>query len=61
MQSNMTEMLTPGDAEQMIQNTIEQTRIRYVLVVVISLPVAVLYPFIQKYFVKGVMLGSIKG
>ena len=61
MQSNMTEMLIPGDAEQMIQNTIEQTRIRYVLVVVISLPVAVLYPFIQKYFVKGVMLGSIKG
>lgn len=61
MQSNMTEMLPPGDTTQMLKNTIEQTRIRYVLVVVISLPVAVLYPFIQKYFVKGVMLGSIKG
>lgn len=61
MQSNLTEMLLPGDTEQMLKNTIEQTRIRYVLVVVVSLPVAVLYPFIQKYFVKGVMLGSIKG
>lgn len=61
MASGLTELLDPGDTAQMLKNTIEQTRIRYVLVVVISLPVAVLYPFIQKYFVKGVMLGSLKG
>lgn len=35
--------------------------IRYSLIVVASLPLLVLYPFIQKYFVKGVMIGSVKG
>ena len=35
--------------------------LKYSLIVVSSLPVLVLYPFAQKYFVKGVMLGSLKG
>ena len=33
----------------------------YATIVVSSIPMLVLYPFIQKYFVKGVMVGSIKG
>ncbi len=35
--------------------------IKYALIVVSSAPIIALYPFIQKFFVKGVMLGSIKG
>jgi multiple sugar transport system permease protein/putative aldouronate transport system permease protein len=35
--------------------------IKYAVIVVGSLPVIVLYPFIQKYFAQGVMIGSIKG
>ena len=35
--------------------------IKYAVIVVSSLPVLVLYPFLQKYFVQGVMIGSIKG
>ena len=35
--------------------------IKYALIVVASLPVMMLYPLIQKYFVKGIMIGSIKG
>ena len=35
--------------------------IKYGLIVVSSLPVLCLYPFVQKYFVKGVMIGSVKG
>ena len=34
---------------------------KYVLIIVSSLPMLILYPFIQKYFIKGVMIGSIKG
>ena len=35
--------------------------IKYAVIVVGSLPVLILYPFVQRYFVKGVMIGSIKG
>jgi len=34
---------------------------RYALIVVTVLPVLLVYPFVQKYFEKGVMVGSIKG
>lgn len=35
--------------------------IKYATIVVATLPILCLYPFIQKYFVKGVMVGAIKG
>lgn len=34
---------------------------KYSLIIVSSIPVMILYPFIQKHFVKGVMIGSVKG
>ena len=34
---------------------------KYSLIIISSVPVLVLYPFIQKHFVKGVMIGSVKG
>ncbi|MEA4889860.1 MAG: carbohydrate ABC transporter permease [Clostridiaceae bacterium] len=38
-----------------------QDLIKYALIVVASAPILLLYPFVQKYFVKGVMIGSLKG
>lgn len=35
--------------------------LKYSLIIVSSLPIICMYPFVQKYFVKGVMIGSIKG
>ncbi len=35
--------------------------IKYATVIVATVPILVLYPWIQKYFVKGVMIGSLKG
>ncbi len=35
--------------------------IKYAVMVISTLPIMALYPFVQKYFVKGVMMGSIKG
>lgn len=35
--------------------------VKYSMIVIASAPMMVLYPFVQKFFVKGVMLGSVKG
>lgn len=34
---------------------------KYALILIASIPMLILYPFLQKYFVKGVMIGSVKG
>jgi len=54
--------------EEMMNVTAEQSQrlaivevMKYAIIVFGSLPVIVLYPFVQKYFVKGVMIGSVKG
>lgn len=38
-----------------------QATLKYVTIVVSTLPLMMIYPFVQKYFIKGVMIGSIKG
>ncbi len=35
--------------------------LKYAIIVVSSAPLLILYPFVQKHFVKGVMIGSVKG
>lgn len=35
--------------------------VKYGVIVVASVPVLIVYPFLQRYFIKGVMIGSIKG
>lgn len=35
--------------------------IKYGVIIVASIPLLIVYPFVQKYFVKGVMIGGIKG
>ena len=35
--------------------------LKYATMIVATLPVMCLYPFLQKYFVKGVMIGAVKG
>lgn len=53
--SEMTIGSDPGE-KQMIGEII-----KYALVIVATAPVLTLYPFLQKYFVKGVMIGALKG
>ncbi|WNQ13364.1 carbohydrate ABC transporter permease [Paenibacillus aurantius] len=44
-----------------IQRVLEGETIKYAMVIVANLPMLLLYPFLQKYFVKGVLIGAIKG
>ena len=59
--ANQIDMSTVTDPE--LQLRIAQTAdvIKYALIVVSTIPVIIIYPFVQKYFVKGVMIGSVKG
>lgn len=36
-------------------------QLKYGVIVVSTLPLLVVYPFVQKYFAKGVMVGAVKG
>ena len=49
------------DTELMVVRQGMADLLRYSLIMVASVPIWCAYPFVQKYFVKGVMIGSIKG
>ena len=40
---------------------IEREIIKYATIIVSTVPILMLYPFLQKYFAKGVMIGAVKG
>ena len=50
-----------GDASDMARRAMRAETIKYAICVLASIPMLVIYPFIQRYFVKGVMIGSVKG
>lgn len=61
MSSNSVSNMT-SDAAQLLYSKQQLAGvIKYGIMIVSSLPVIVIYPFLQKYFVKGMMVGSIKG
>ena len=52
----------PGIGDQpVVRREYLQALIQFALIVVATVPVLVVYPFVQKYFVHGVMIGAIKG
>ena len=52
-------MLTDASAIAKLQGMTEL--LKYAVIVVASVPVLAIYPFVQKYFVKGVTIGAVKG
>ncbi len=55
-----SESTVGGSGETILQQYRLANQLKYVTVIVSSLPVLCLYPFVQKYFNQGVMVGSIK-
>ena len=49
------------DFDLLAKNQYLSEMLKYGTIVLSSLPLMILYPFIQKYFAKGVMIGSVKG
>ncbi len=66
LQLVLREILYQGTMEQETSSQIDtaamqQETIKYAVMVVSTVPVLCVYPFIQRYFVKGVMIGAVKG
>ncbi len=58
MQSNMESMGVMAGAEE---SAAIAEMLKYSTIVVATLPILLVYPFVQKYFVKGVTIGAVKG
>lgn len=68
LQIILRNILLLGQTEQMGTNDAGMAEkikmaeaIKYSAIVISSIPMLILYPFVQKYFVKGVMIGAVKG
>ena len=59
------QLTTSGGGSSMGMSAIERQQladsIKYGIIIVSTLPLLVIYPFLQKYFTKGVMIGAVKG
>ena len=52
---------SPEDMAALIKQADQADMIKYAVIIVSTLPMMVIYPWLQKYFAKGVMIGSVKG
>ncbi len=50
-----------GDMVGMYEKVMQGETMKYAVILIASAPVLMLYPFVQKYFVKGIMVGAVKG
>jgi putative aldouronate transport system permease protein len=55
------EMIADLDVEEIAVREGLADLLKFSLIVVASVPVLSLYPFVQRYFIKGIMIGSLKG
>ena len=44
-----------------LERSMNVTQYKYAAIILTVLPIVFVYPFVQKHFVKGVMIGAVKG
>jgi len=49
------------DLEKIVEQIRKTQLLKYAVVIVSSIPMILMYPVIQRYFIKGIMLGAVKG
>ncbi|MGG1554225.1 carbohydrate ABC transporter permease [Paenibacillus ferrarius] len=54
-------MAVNANAAEMGPNSVTSETLQYATLMVVMVPILLVYPFLQKYFVKGMLLGSVKG
>ena len=59
--ANNTQSLMEMGADEVARAAMRAETIKYSVIVVSSIPMLIIYPFVQKFFVKGVMIGAVKG
>ena len=60
VQNTMSEDML-AEVDSLANRQVMAETIKYALIVVASVPIIAVYPFLQKYFAKGVMVGAVKG
>lgn len=61
IQNSLGDMAGTADSSGTMELALLFESIKYAVIIVASLPVLLLYPLMQRFFVKGIMMGSIKG
>lgn len=56
-----SQMALQANAAEMGAHQVTSESLKYATLMIIMVPILCVYPFLQKYFVKGIMLGSVKG
>jgi putative aldouronate transport system permease protein len=60
MAQSPVQMMAPAAAQEMAERQLAYAQLKYAMIIFSSLPVLFAYPFFQKYFMRGIMLGSLK-
>ena len=56
-----TKIVDTDTMQLMLERSRMAEQLKYALIFVASLPLLIAYPFVQRFFVKGVMIGAVKG
>jgi ABC-type glycerol-3-phosphate transport system permease component len=59
--SNITQLMSETGTMAQQQALARAEASKYVVIVISMIPVLIIYPFVQKHFIKGIMIGAIKG